>query len=276
MKTLLKPIKAILICILLLWTLFPIYWMVSLALRSGADLAGTIGVIPSSLSLDNIIRLFAEENFFLAILNSIKVTCISLAISLTIGASSGYILARKRFNYPIKPLLLFWILLVRIIPPITFALPLYIQMNAYGLLQTSLPIIFAHILLNTPLVIWVMLSFFAQIPEELEESAKVDGATEWNIFTQIVLPIVLPGIAAVAIFGFMASWNEYLYGVIFVQNPGQFTIPLKLATLNSEQELVEWGKVASGGIISMIPVTLFMVFMQQYLINGLTAGAVKE
>jgi ABC-type glycerol-3-phosphate transport system permease component len=249
--------------------------MVNIAIQS-TRLENRVSLIPISLTWKNFQRLFVEEEFASAMMNSFIVTVVALSISLFIGLTCAYILARSRFKYPVKPLLLLWILLVRIIPPITFALPLYIQMNSYNLLQTKIPIIAAHVLLNVPLVIWVMMGFFKTIPRELEESAKVDGATEWQLFTKVMVPVVLPGIAAVAIFGFMMSWNEYLYGVIFVQSPGQFTVPLKLATLNSEQELIEWGKVASGGIVSMIPVTFFMIGMQKFLIQGLTAGSVKE
>ena len=149
-------------------------------------------------------------------------------------------------------------------------------MNNTGLLNTKIPIILAHVLVNLPLVIWFMMAFFSSVPEEIEESARIDGATEFAIYYKVILPLVLPGIAAVTILSFMASWNEYLYSVIFIQSPSDFTIPLKLATLNSEQELTEWGKVASGGFVSMIPVLLTAVFMQKHLMSGLTAGAVKE
>ena len=104
----------------------------------------------------------------------------------------------------------------------------------------------------------------------------VDGASEWQMFTKIVLPQVLPGLTAVGILSFMTSWNEYLYGVIFVQDPQNFTIPLLLSTMNSEQELTQWGMVASGGVISLIPVLFFVIFAQNFLISGLSSGAVKE
>jgi multiple sugar transport system permease protein len=121
-----------------------------------------------------------------------------------------------------------------------------------------------------------MISFFASLPEEIEESAEIDGATEFQLFLRIVLPLVLPGITAVAILSFMTSWNEYLYGVIFVQSPSNFTIPLSLSTLNSEQELAQWGSIAAGGIVSLIPIAIFVIFAQNFLIQGLSSGAVKE
>jgi ABC-type glycerol-3-phosphate transport system permease component len=171
---------------------------------------------------------------------------------------------------------MFWVLLVRILPPIAFALPLYIMMSRVGLLGTRIPLVAAHVLINLPFIIWFMISFFESLSVEVEESAKMDGATEFQLFWRIVLPLVLPGITAGAILSFMTSWNEYLYGTIFVQSPSQFTIPLLLATLNSEQELAQWGSIAAGGVISMVPILIFVVFAQNFLIKGLSSGAVKE
>jgi ABC-type glycerol-3-phosphate transport system permease component len=214
--------------------------------------------------------------FTSSLINSLFVTFASLVLALAIGLSCSYILARTRYRLGYKGSLMFWVLLVRILPPIAFALPLYIMMTRLGLLGTYFPLIFAHILINLPFIIWFMISFFESLSIEVEESAKLDGATELQLFIHIVLPLVMPGITAGAILSFMTSWNEYLYGAIFVQSPSRFTIPLMLATLNSEQELAQWGNIAAGGVISMIPIILFVVFAQNFLIKGLSSGAVKE
>ncbi|WP_238328049.1 carbohydrate ABC transporter permease [Paenibacillus gorillae] len=265
-----------LLVVVLVATLFPIYWMVNMALQRSEDVFKNVSLLPSSITFEHMISIFTTENYLLPLFNSFIITAISLTIVMVCGLSSAYVLGRRSFSIAYNKSLLIWILLVRVLPPITFALPLYILMNELGLLNTKIPIILAHILVNLPLVIWFMLAFFTSVPNEIEESARVDGASEFTIYYKVVLPLVLPGIAAVTILSFMASWNEYLYSVIFIQSPSDFTIPLKLATLNSEQELTEWGKVASGGIISMLPVLIIAMFMQKHLMNGLTAGAVKE
>lgn len=110
---------------------------------------------------------------------------------------------------------------------------------------------------------------------ELEESAKIDGATEWQLFRRIVVPLVLPGIAAVAMLSFVYAWNEYTYSVIFVQSPNNYTVPLSLAILNTEDNVMQYGLVAAGSIISIFPMALFVIFAQKYLIAGLSSGAVK-
>lgn len=282
MKSIIKKTKIINILkglgllVLLSWTLFPIYWMISLSVRGNEEFSGALSIIPKSVTLENLIELFEKKNFMTAVNNSMEVTVISLIFSLAFGFCCAYILARQRFKFKIKGFMLLWVLLIRILPPIAFALPLYIMMNRMGILNSKIPIILSHILINIPFIIWFMISFFQNLPEELEESAEVDGATEFQIFIKIVLPLVLPGIAAITILSFMTSWNEYLYGAIFVQNPSNFTIPLSLATLNSEQELAQWGSIAAGGIVSLIPIALFVGFAKNFLLQGLSSGAVKE
>ena len=269
-------IKTVCIIVLLAWTLFPIYWMLSLSVRVDQELVSSLSLLPKSFTLDHFASLFEKNGFSTAIINSLQVTIISLLFSLFFGLACAYILARARFRYKLKGAMMFWVLLVRVIPPIAFALPLYIMMNYMGILNTKIPLVLAHILINIPFIIWFMISFFSGLPEEIEESAELDGATEYQLFLRFVLPLVLPGITAVAILSFMTSWNEYLYGVIFVQSPSNFTIPLSLATLNSEQELAQWGSIAAGGIISLIPIAIFVIFAQNFLMQGLSSGAVKE
>ena len=258
------------------WTLFPIYWMASLAIRSKEELFSSLGLLPHSFSLEHFADLFKTKAFDVAILNSLQVTVISLLLSLLFGMSCAYILARARFRFRLKGAMLFWVLLLRILPPIAFALPLYILMADAGLLSSKIPLILSHLLINIPFIVWFMITFFEALPIEVEESAAVDGASEHQLFSRIVLPQVLPGLTAVSILSFMTSWNEYLYAAIFVQSPSQFTIPLALSTLNSEQELTQWGNIAAGGMISLVPITLFVLFAQNFLIVGLSGGAVKE
>lgn len=271
-----KSIRKLIVALFMLWTLFPVYWMLSLAIRGGDELFGVLSLFPRTFSLEHFFDLFKTKSFDVAILNSLQVTFISLTLALLFGMSCAYILARARFRFKIKGAMLFWVLLLRILPPIAFALPLYILMSDAGLLSTKLPLILSHLLINIPFIIWFMITFFEALPIEVEESASVDGATEHQLFSRIVLPQVLPGLTAVSILSFMTSWNEYLYAAIFVQSPSQFTIPLALSTLNSEQELTQWGNIAAGGVLSLIPIALFVLFAQNFLIVGLSGGAVKE
>ena len=201
---------------------------------------------------------------------------ITIMIPMIVGICAAYILARRRFRFGLKRPMTYWVLLVRVLPPVAFTIPLYTMFSKIGLLNTKIPVTLACVLINVPLIIWFLISFFQDLPEEVEESAKVDGATEWQLFRKIVLPLVAPGIAAVAMLSFMYAWNEYTYTVIFTRSPSNYTVPLALSVLNTEDNLTNFGLVAAGGVVSVIPITLFVIFAQNYLISGLSSGAVKE
>ena len=268
--------KALGCIVLLLISLFPIYWLLAMSIRPTDEMKGHIILIPQSLTGEHFAQLFNAEDFGRAIINSAQTTFGSLIISLVVGICAAYIIARRRFRFGLKKPLTYWVLLVRVLPPVAFTIPLYIMFNKIGVLNTRLPVMLACVLINVPLIIWFLISFFQDLPEEVEESAKVDGATEWQLFRKIVMPLVAPGIAAVAMLSFMYAWNEYTYTVIFTRTAANNTVPLALALLNTEDSLTNFGLVAAGGVISVIPITLFVIFAQNYLISGLSSGAVKE
>lgn len=275
-KRLYTVIKVLICAVLLVVALFPIYWLVAMAIRPTSEMTGQISIIPGAVTLDHFRQLFTEKGFGSAIVNSLQTTLISLVLSLAVGLCAAYIIARNRFRFRIKRPLTYWILLVRVLPPVAFTIPLYSTFSKLGILNTKIPPILACVLINIPLIIWFMISFFQDLPEDIEESAQIDGATEWQLFRKIVLPLVAPGIAAIAMLSFMYAWNEYTYSIIFVQSPTNYTVPLALAVLNTEDNLTNFGLVAAGGVISVIPITLFVIFAQNYLISGLSSGAVKE
>ncbi len=275
-RNVMSVLKAAACAALLFISLFPIYWLAAMAIRPTDEMRGHIALVPQTLTAEHFAQLFTGEGFGQAIVNSLQTTFGSLVISLAVGVCAAYILARRRFRFGLKRPLTYWVLLVRVLPPVAFTIPLYIMFNKVGILNTKLPVMLACVLINVPLIIWFLISFFQDLPEEIEESAKVDGASEWQLFLRIVLPLVAPGVAAVAMLSFMYAWNEYTYTVIFTRSPSNNTVPLALSLLNTEDSLTNFGLVAAGGVISVIPITLFVIFAQNYLISGLSSGAVKE
>ena len=275
-KTYVTVLKVLAAIVLLFIALFPIYWLVAMAIRPTSEMTGHISVIPATLTIEHFVELFTEKGFGAALVNSLQTTLISLVFSMAFGLCTAYVIARRRFRFRIKRPLSYWVLLVRVLPPVAFTIPLYTMFSRLGILNTKIPATLACVLINVPFIIWFMISFFQDLPEEVEESAKVDGATELQLFVKIVLPLVAPGIAALAMLSFMYAWNEYTYSVIFVQSPDNYTVPLTLAVLNTEDNLTNFGLVAAGGVISVIPITLFVIFAQNYLISGSSSGAVKE
>jgi len=269
-------LRPIITAVLLVYTLFPIYWMVALSIRNNEELLNDMPLLPKSFTMAHYITLFSEKGFGLALKNSLLVTLTAVLFSLIVGLCCAYIIARARFRFHLKKPVSYWVMLIRILPPVAFTIPLYIMFSNLGVLNTKLPIVMACIFINIPLIIWFMINFFMELPKAVEESAKIDGATEWQLFVRIVLPLVAPGIAAISMLSFIYAWNEYTYSVIFVQSQQNYTVPLSLAVLNTEDNLTQFGLVAAGGVISVIPIALFVIFAQNYLIQGLANGAVKE
>lgn len=270
-----KVVKFLIAILLVVYILFPIYWLISISIRSDADISNGLTLFPKSFTFEHFASLFQKSNFGPAIKNSLIVTAISLVFSLTLGLTSSYIIARDRFHLSYKKPLTFWALLVRMLPPVAYTIPLYIMFSKLNILKTKLPIIMACVFIDVPLIIWFMISFYQDMPIEIEESAKIDGATEFQLFRRIVLPLVIPAIAAVTMLSFMYAWNEYTYSVILVQSSSNFTVPLSLAVLNTEDNVMQFGRVAAGGVMSVLPSALFVIFAQNYLIAGLSNGAVK-
>ncbi len=262
--------------VLVFVAMFPGYWLLAVSVRPMDEMKGAVSLVPESLTLEHFTALFTQKDFSRALVNSLQVSLISLIFSLAFGVCAAYVLTRNRFRFRAKKPFNFWILIVRILPPVAFTIPLYTMFNRLGILSTKIPATLSCILINIPFIVWFMISFFQRLPEDIEKSARIDGATEWQLFTKIVLPLAAPGIAAVTMLSFLYAWNEYTYSIIFVQSPKNYTIPLTLATLNSDDSLTNFGLVAAGGIMSVLPVLAFVVFAQNYLIAGLSGGAVKE
>lgn len=268
--------KGIILAVLLFVSIFPIYWLFLMALRPTAEISSGAGLIPGQPTLEHFENLFVQKGFGTALYNSLINGGSAMVLSLAFGLTTAYALSRKRFHFRMKKPLAYWVLLIRVLPPVAFVIPLYTLFTKMGMMGTRLPIILSCMLINIPLVIWFMIAFFTDLSEEIEESGKIDGATEWQLFVRIVLPLVLPGIAAISMLSFLYAWNEYTYSVILTRSPANYTIPLALSVLNTEDNVTNFGLVAAGGVSSFIPVALFVVFAQNYLISGLSSGAVKE
>ncbi len=274
-KIFLKLFKFIFGALLLFIALFPVYWLIVMAMQPSEALSDP-KLLPHSLTVMNFIELFTEKNFGRALSNSLLITLVSLAISLIFGLATSYILARDRFKNSWKGGLSFWILLIRILPPVAFTIPLYTMFNKAGILATLHPMILSCILINLPLIIWFIMGFFRQLPEEIEESAMIDGATEAQLYNLIVLPLVMPGVAAVSMLSFMSAWNEYTYSVVFVQSPQKYTIPLALAALNSEDTLTNFGLVSAAETMKDSQYCALVTFKESECVRSELARAAAE
>ncbi|GAK57167.1 putative transmembrane component of ABC transporter [Candidatus Vecturithrix granuli] len=203
--------------------------------------------------------------------NSLIVASLNTAACLIIGSLAAYGLARFRFRGSDD--LAFWFLSVRMMPPVAGIIPIYIIMKNLRLLDTVWCLIIAYLTFNLPFVIWMLKGFFEEIPREVEESALIDGCSEFGVYSKIALPLIAPGLAATAILAFIFSWNEFLFALILT---GTRAVTLPVGIIGFMKETgINWGYMTAGGVLALIPVILFVMFVQKHLVKGLTLGAIK-
>lgn len=204
-------------------------------------------------------------------LNSLIVALSNTGVCLVVGSLAAYGLARFRFRGSKN--LAFWFLSIRMMPPVAAIIPMYVIMKNLRLLDTIWCLMIIYLTFNLPFVIWMMKGFFEEIPLEIEESALIDGCSEFSVFYRIALPLVAPGLAATAILAFIFSWNEFLFALILT---GTKAVTLPVGILGYMKETgINWGYMTAGGTLALIPVIVFTMLVQRHLVKGLTMGAIK-
>jgi multiple sugar transport system permease protein len=205
--------------------------------------------------------------------NSIIVVGISTLIALTLGVPAAYAFSRIRFRGSDT-----WastILSFRFMPPVAVAVPIFLMIRTIGLEDSYLGLILPYVAFTLPLVVWIMIGFFDEVPREIDDAALVDGCTRVQVLWRVMLPLVRPGMIVAAIFGAIFVWNEFLVALYVINSRGLQTITLGAATLVSAQRPIDWNIAAAVGIVTVIPIFLFSLFIQRYVVRGITAGAVR-
>jgi len=256
-----------------LWTLVPITWMVLSSLK----IRTSMFQMPPQIFFDPTIRYYIEmftggDAITGYLLNSGFVSVSSALVAVALGTLGGYGLSRIQVRG--KKHLAFWIISTRMAPIAVVIIPLFIIYRYAGLLNTLTGLIFAYTTFNLPFAIWLMRSFFDEVPPALEEAARIDGATKWEAFRKVALPLVLPGMGATAIICIVFAWNDFLFALVFTNNTTQ-TIPVAAAQLVT-QTGTRWGRVMATGVVILAPMVLFGMIVKNYLVSGLTMGAVKQ
>jgi multiple sugar transport system permease protein len=254
--------------------LFPFWWMIVLSLKRRVDIFAGFTLFPSNPTLANYAQLFERNHFGSFLTNSILVVTVATIASLVIGAPAAYALARTRLVMRLNSIGLVGALLVRIVPPILLVVPFYLALAEVGLLNSKLGLILCYTGINTSFVVWMMHSFFEEIPKEIEEAALVDGDTRFSAMRRVILPLAAPGFAATAIFVVVATYNEFLIALTLTANPDAQTIPVGISTLIGKTQ-VDWGPMAAAGVIGVLPILVFAAIAQRQIVRGLTMGAVK-
>ncbi len=272
-KILLVGAHRIAILLFVLFALFPIFWLVKVSVTPN-DLLYSEGVRlwPSRMTFDHFSHVLNNSSFPLFFRNSLIVSG-STAIIVTLLASlSGY--ALSRFNFRAKYWIVALMLLTQMFPLVMLIAPIYKIMAPLGLTNSLIGLIIVYSAFNVPFATFLMQSFFDGIPKDLEEAAKIDGATQFMAFRQIILPLTLPGIAATLGFVFTAAWSELLFALMLISGNDSATFPVGLLSFVSKFS-VDFGQMMAAGVLALIPACVFFFLIQRYLVQGLTAGAVK-
>jgi ABC-type glycerol-3-phosphate transport system permease component len=252
---------------------FPLYWTVKSSLVPEAQLFEAPSFLPRQPTLDHYRSLFHERRFWVPIRNSLIVAGATTAIAVTVGALCAYALARMRFRG--KSVLLAFILAVSMFPQISIVSPLYLLLRELRLIDTYPGLVLPYLTFATPLAVWLLVGYFRQLPQNLEEAAYVDGAGRLRTFWEIIVPLSLPGIATTAILTFLYSWNEFIFALSFTVGPERQTVPVAIALFRGRYQ-VPWGEILAGVVVATLPVAILVFLFQRRIMRGLTAGAVKE
>lgn len=258
---------------IVVFCLFPFYWLLNISLKTGADLSSA-DIIPPNPSLDNYSSIFQSSSFMRALGNSAIVSLTTTFIGVVVGSFAAYALARLKMNYKFPLLAL--VLSITTFPQIAIAAPLFRLWTDIGLYNTLVGLVIPYLTFALPLSIYILVSFFKEIPRDLEEAALVDGATSFQAFRKVVVPLAAPGLATTAILTFISAWNEFLLAFTLTSSPTARTVPVAISQFTgSSQFEIPLGTQSAASIVISIPLILLVLLFQKRIVAGLTAGAVK-
>ena len=261
------------VVVIMLFCLFPFYWLINTSLKTGQDLHRA-DIFPPSPSLKNYDSIFSDSNFTTALRNSIIVSSITTVCALVVGSFAGYALARLRFRF--KFALLAIILSITTFPPIALAAPLFKLWTDTGIYDTLLGLVPPFLAFTLPLTVYILTSFFREIPRELEEAALVDGATRFQAFRKVVVPLSAPGLVTAGLLSFVWAWNEFLLAITLTSSPSARPVPPALAFFTGSVKFeVPLGTITAATVVITVPLVILVLVFQRRIVAGLTAGGVK-
>ncbi|HBU99044.1 ABC transporter permease [Thalassospira lucentensis MCCC 1A00383 = DSM 14000] len=263
----------LMIAAFVIFALFPLYWLLKVSVTPN-DILYTEGVRmwPSRTTWDNYTFVLTQSNFPHYFMNSVIVAGTTAAVTTVIAALTGY--AFSRFAFRGKVIIVALMLITQMFPLVMLIAPIFKILAPLGLTDSLTGLIIVYTAFNVPFATFLMQSFFDGIPKDLEEAAMIDGNTRFEAFRAIILPLTLPGVAATLGFVFTAAWSELLFALMLVSSESASTFPVGLLSFVSKFS-VDFGQMMAAGVLALIPACLFFLLIQRYLVQGLTAGAVK-
>ena len=254
--------------------LFPVYWMVLTSFKRGVDVQSPEpSFLPLPGTLGNYRKVFERDYFWTAMKNSLVVTGLTVLCALVIAFLAAVALARFRFRG--RKAFLATVLVIQMIPAEALIISLFRVLDGWQLVNTVIGLSLTYLVFVLPFTIWTLRGFVAGVPIELEEAARVDGASRVTAFRKVTFPLVAPGLVATAVFALIQAWNEFIFALVIMNRPENQTLPVWLQAFNEGARGTDWGGVMAGSTIMAVPVIVFFLIVQRKITSGLTAGAVK-
>jgi multiple sugar transport system permease protein len=272
-----KVLWSIAILIVCLFALIPVLWIISLSLKTPATITDQ-SFLPTDFSTENYKSLFtggiSESPFIKPLINSILIASITTVISIVLASFAAYAIARLEFTG--RRLMLAGALAIAMFPPISTVGPLFDMWRTLGLYDTYPGLIIPYLTFSLPLAIYTLVAFFREIPWELEQAAQVDGATPFQAFRKVIVPLAAPGMFTAAILVFIFAWNDFLFAISLTSSDASRTVPAALAFFTGDSQFTQpTGSIAAAAVLVTVPIIIFVLLFQRRIVAGLTAGAVK-
>ena len=255
------------------YALGPVVWIASLSLKGGDDINNQ-QFFPTHVSWDNYTTVFHTALFTSALRNSIGIASIATAIALVFATCAAY--ATTRLEFPARRWVMNFALAVTVFPAISIATPLFNLWRTIGLYDTWPGLIIPYISLTLPIAMWTLSSYFRQIPRDLELAAQVDGASTWQAFRKVLVPLAAPGVFTTAIIAFLTAWNDFVFGITLTSTNHARPVPAALAFFSGASQFQQpTGAISAAAVVVTVPVIVIVLAFQRQIVSGLTSGAVK-
>lgn len=266
-------ISHIYLLLLCFFAVFPLLWIIISSIKGKGELTGNpIAFLPKVVTLEYYRHVIFDLGFIVNIRNSVIISLATTGIAITISSLAAYGIVR--FFPKIGTVLSKVLVTTYIFPPILLAIPYSIVMAKLGLTNTRIGLVLVYLSFSIPYAVWLLVGFFKTVPIGIEEAAKIDGANKIQVFIQVVIPLVAPGIVATAIYTFINVWNEFLYSLILINDTSKMTVAVALRSLNGS-EILDWGDMMAASTLVVVPSIIFFCLIQNKIAGGLSEGAVK-
>lgn len=253
---------------------FPLLWLLSASFKSTRELNSlAVNLIPQQWDFGNYIAALERQNLITAAGNSVLVSIVTMIVAVLLSMPMAYALARLKGR--LRAAGTVWILVSQVFPTILIIIPLFLVLRSLQLNDTLFGLILVYVTFTMPFTLWMLQGYVAAIPPELEEAAEMDGAGRFTILRTVILPLLVPGLVATAMFTFVSAWNEFFLALVLIQSPELYTLPIALRSFLGAEGQTQLGPLAAGAILATIPSLIIFGMLQKKLTGGMLAGAVK-